>query len=146
MAHWLSRQPTSSIGRDIFPWKQMCTNCSSSVTDLIYLLSHDGNVIPKKHIAANAILCDGAANLLINQPPLIGLVSPTPPAVRLNVVLVYMSPTRRFLTLLLTPKDYSPCDFNQFGDDIFEKNLLFCIPYLGPKMAVIHLYQSSVDN
>ena len=65
------------------------------MTDLIYLLSHDGNVIPKKLIAANAILCDGAANLLINQPLLIGLVSPTPPAVRLNVIVVYMSPTQR---------------------------------------------------
>ena len=42
-------------------------------------------------------------------------------------------PCPSFSDIIIDPKDYFSCDFNQFEDDVFEKNQLFCIPYLGPK-------------
>ena len=38
-----------------------------------------------------------------------------------------------FSDIVIDPKGYFLCDFNKFEDDVFEKNPLFCIPYLGQK-------------
>ena len=38
-----------------------------------------------------------------------------------------------FSNIVIDPKGYFLCDFNKFEDDVFEKNPLFCIPYLGQK-------------
>ena len=40
---------------------------------------------------------------------------------------------KSFSDIVIDPKGYFLCDFNKFEDGVFEKNPLFCIPYLGPK-------------
>ena len=50
-----------------------------------------------------------------------------------------------FPRFIIDPKGYFLCDFIKFGDDVFEKNPLFCIPYFGqkqPKTTIFGLLRS----
>ena len=38
-----------------------------------------------------------------------------------------------FSDIVIDPKGYFLCNFKKFEGYVFEKNQLFCIPYLGPK-------------
>ena len=42
-------------------------------------------------------------------------------------------PFQFFSWWIIDPKELFWCDWSKFEDGVFEKNPLFCIPYLGPK-------------